>query len=135
MNKLSYKTSRDCDRLVELMRAEEKVICGSSFGSVGYAKRYIQYNSEIIQVCLNGVIHFHTTEYSDFIKQCEKYEIEFLDPYSDADSINKEMLEVLKSLEWCMHDGIFCPECARDKGDGHDEYCKLGNIIKKAEGK
>lgn len=55
-------------------------------------------------------------------------------------AISKEMLAVLKKVQWNMEfDGILCPDCKADKDGnqhwppGHRDDCELGAVIKKAE--
>jgi hypothetical protein len=42
-----------------------------------------------------------------------------------------ELLDALKEVQWC--EGGYCPQCARELNEGHQEKCFVGNAIAKTE--
>lgn len=78
-----YRTSRDYARLVELMQRHSVVCIVDSFeGARDVAKTIFEGTAEKgqLMVSARGMGYLHARERGDFIAQCEKYHLEFLEP-------------------------------------------------------
>lgn len=81
-----YKTSKDYTRLLDLMKTQS-IICIVDYGTdcrdVAHTifESYERHpDNPLMQVSARGIGYLHTNSPSEFIRQCEKYNLEFIEP-------------------------------------------------------
>ena len=93
----TYKTSKDYERLVELMKEGQTIVCFADYNvnervyrDVARARLY----TNTFQISARGIGYVWAFDGKDFIQQCNELNITFIDP-----TYTSELEEALKLLE------------------------------------
>jgi len=100
-----YRFSKDYERLFDMAMAGQIIVCFSDYDwtdgtilrDVCKTRRW----GDTISISARGTIYMHAESKGDFINQCKKCHIEFLDP-ADTEELVEALRECVKQLNTCM---------------------------------